>query len=74
MQCDNQLQCDYWRYMLVGHDSTLDVLPCLSMNHPDDVGYATVNECLLKSGSTVTNVGGCTGSPVYVTGRTSTPD
>lgn len=73
-KCDNWPHCNHWRYRPVGHDSSLDVLLCLSMNHPDDAGYATVNECLLKSGSTFTNVGSRTGSHVYVTGRTSTPD
>jgi len=60
--------------MPVAQDPGLDVLLCLSMNYPDDAGYATVNECLLKSGNTFTNIGSCTGSNVVVTGRTSTPD
>uniref|UniRef100_UPI002F91BCAE hypothetical protein n=1 Tax=Kitasatospora sp. NBC_01519 TaxID=2903576 RepID=UPI002F91BCAE len=44
------------------------------MVFPDDAGYATVRECLSKSGSTFTNVGSCDRSNVYVTGRTSTPN
>jgi len=73
-KCDPWPHYNYWRFMPVGADSRLDVLLCLSMNYPDDAGYATVKECLSKSGSTFTNVGSCNASNVYVTGRTSTPN
>ncbi|GLX54601.1 hypothetical protein Shyhy01_75500 [Streptomyces hygroscopicus subsp. hygroscopicus] len=63
---------DYWRSMKVAGNSALDVLLCLSMNYPDDAGYAVRNECLVKSGHTFTNVGDCGKSNVYVTGRTNT--
>ncbi|MFB7666926.1 hypothetical protein ACFC1R_23750 [Kitasatospora sp. NPDC056138] len=73
-KCNNWPHYDYWRHFSVGGNSSLDVLLCLSMNYPDDAGYATVNECLSKSGSTFTNVGSCASSNIYVTGRTGTPD
>ncbi|MFD9124077.1 hypothetical protein [Kitasatospora sp. NPDC059571] len=73
-KCDNWPHYNYWRTMAATGHSGLDVLLCLSMNYPDDAGYATVNECLLKSGNTFTNVGSCARSNVYVTGRTGTPD
>ncbi|GAA0674270.1 hypothetical protein GCM10010193_28900 [Kitasatospora atroaurantiaca] len=73
-KCDPWPHYNYWRHFSVAADSRLDVLLCLSMNYPDDAGYATVKECLSKSGSTFTNVGSCNASNVYVTGRTSTPN
>ncbi|MER5635890.1 hypothetical protein ABT095_02905 [Kitasatospora sp. NPDC002227] len=73
-QCKDWPNYNFWRKMPVSADSDLGVLLCLSMNYPDDLGYATVNECLSKSGSTFTNVGSCANSNVYVTGRTGTYD
>ncbi|HWG25520.1 LppU/SCO3897 family protein [Actinospica sp.] len=67
-----------WKDFTVGGDSGLDVLLCMSMNYPDDAGYATQNECLSKTGSNsqphFTNTGSCSNSNVYVTGRTNKYD
>jgi len=74
-KCDSWPHYNEWRHFAVARNSELDVLLCLSMNYPDDAGYATQNECLLKSGTeshvTFTNVGSCASSNVVVTGRTS---
>ncbi|MBN6545940.1 LppU/SCO3897 family protein [Actinacidiphila bryophytorum] len=74
-KCTSWPHYNEWKTFTVSHDSGLDVLLCLSMNYPDDAGYATQRECLLKSGSggqaTFTNVGSCAASNVVVTGRTS---
>ncbi|MYW05775.1 hypothetical protein [Streptomyces sp. SID3343] len=74
-------KCDGWpNYNLakafpVSADSGLDVLLCLSMNYPDDIGNAAVRSCLRKSGSEsqpiFTNVGTCAASNIVVSGRTS---
>ncbi|MEW2625634.1 hypothetical protein [Streptomyces sp. NPDC048106] len=71
-KCESWPHYNYWRSMKVAGNSALDVMLCLSMNYPDDAGYAIRNECLVKSGNTFTNVGDCGKSNVYVTGRTST--
>ncbi|MFJ8622369.1 hypothetical protein ACIRD3_05930 [Kitasatospora sp. NPDC093550] len=71
-KCTSWPHYNYWRHMPVSGDPKLDVLLCLSMNYPDDAGYATLDECLSKAGSTFTNVGSCGASNVYVTGRTGT--
>ncbi|WP_435642280.1 LppU/SCO3897 family protein [Streptomyces sp. H49] len=70
-KCEGLPHYNYWRSMKVAGNSALDVMLCLSMNYPDDAGYAVRNECLVKSGNTFTNVGDCGKSNVYVTGRTS---
>ncbi|MFR9800167.1 hypothetical protein ACL02U_30370 [Streptomyces sp. MS06] len=70
-KCDNWPHYNRWRTMTVPGNSSLDVLLCMSMQYPDDAGYATRNECLVKSGNTFTNAGSCAKSNVYVTGRTS---
>jgi hypothetical protein len=74
-KCNSWPHYNEWKTFTVGGDSGLDVLLCLSMNYPDDAGYATQYECLLKSGSdthaTFTNTGSCASSNVVVTGRTS---
>ncbi|MFF7194569.1 hypothetical protein ACFZAM_12775 [Streptomyces sp. NPDC008079] len=74
-KCDSWPHYNEWKRFGVAGDSGLDVLLCLSMNYPDDAGYATQRECLLKSGAdghaTFTNVGSCASSNVVVTGRTS---
>ncbi|MER6367540.1 hypothetical protein ABT255_04020 [Streptomyces mirabilis] len=77
-KCNSWPHYNQWKHFGVASDSGLDVLLCLSMNYPDDAGYATKNECLLKSGSgqdvTFTNVGSCAASNVVVNGRTSQYD
>ncbi|MFC9931904.1 hypothetical protein [Streptomyces sp. NPDC127190] len=73
-KCEGWPHYNYWRSMKVAGNPGLDVMLCLSMNYPDDAGYAVRNECLVKSGNTFTNVGDCGKSNVYVTGRTSTYD
>ncbi|WP_435132726.1 LppU/SCO3897 family protein [Actinacidiphila sp. bgisy144] len=73
-KCENWPHYNQWRTMTVPGNSGLDVLLCLSMQYPDDAGYATRNECLVKSGNTFTNVGSCAKSNVYVSGRTNTYD
>jgi serine/threonine protein kinase len=74
-KCDSWPHYNQWKRFGVASDSGLDVLLCLSMNYPDDAGYAKQNQCLFKSGSeqhaTFTNVGSCAASNVVVTGRTS---
>jgi serine/threonine protein kinase len=73
-KCNSWPHYNQWKRFGVAADSGLDVLLCLSMNYPDDAGYAKQNQCLLKSGSeqhaTFTNVGSCAASNVVVTGRT----
>ncbi|MFF3215839.1 hypothetical protein ACFYYB_35135 [Streptomyces sp. NPDC002886] len=73
-KCDSWPHYNQWRTVPGSKGAGRDVLQCLSMVFPDDAGYASVRECLLKSGSTFTNVGSCERSNVYVTGRTSTPN
>ncbi|WP_405009890.1 hypothetical protein [Kitasatospora sp. NBC_01539] len=73
-KCDSWPHYNQWRTVPGPKGADQDVLQCLSMVFPDDAGYATVRECLFKSGSTFTNVGSCDRSNVYVTGRTTTPD
>lgn len=73
-KCDSWPHYNQWRTVSGPKGADQDVLQCLSMVFPDDAGYATVRECLSKSGSTFTNVGSCDRSNVYVTGRTSTPN
>jgi serine/threonine protein kinase len=73
-KCDNWPHYNEWRTVSGPKGAGLDVLQCLSMVFPDDAGYATTRECLLKSGAFFTNVGSCDRSNVYVTGRTSTPN
>ncbi|HTJ67262.1 MAG TPA: hypothetical protein VL551_07010 [Actinospica sp.] len=77
-KCSSWPHYNQWRNYTVPSDSGLDVLLCLSMNYPDDAGYATQNECLSKTGSDssphFTNTGSCSNANVYVTGRTSTYD
>nr|WSX77604.1 hypothetical protein OH826_29400 [Streptomyces sp. NBC_00899] len=74
-KCSSWPHYNEWKTFTVAADSGLDVLLCLSMNYPDDIGYATQRECLLKTGSetqpTFTNTGSCESSNVVVTGRTS---
>ncbi|WP_405392446.1 hypothetical protein OG596_34330 [Streptomyces sp. NBC_01102] len=73
-KCDSWPHYNQWRTVSGPKGAGQDVLQCLSMVFPDDAGYATVRECLSKSGSTFTNVGSCDRSNVHVTGRTSTPN
>ncbi|MFD0574174.1 hypothetical protein ACFQ0T_39345 [Kitasatospora gansuensis] len=73
-KCDNWPHYNHWRTVPGPKGADRDVLQCLSMVFPDDAGYATVRQCLSKSGSTFTNVGSCERSNVYVTGRTDTPN
>ncbi|WP_030276838.1 LppU/SCO3897 family protein [Streptomyces sp. NRRL B-24484] len=73
-KCDSWPHYNQWRTVSGPRGADRDVLQCLSMVFPDDAGYATVRECLFKSGSTFTDVGSCDRSNVYVTGRTSTPN
>ncbi|MFB6889078.1 hypothetical protein ACFCX4_07155 [Kitasatospora sp. NPDC056327] len=65
-------------YSAPGDKPSSDVLLCLSMNYPDDAGYATRDQCLLVSGGAddrvFTDVGGCAGANAVVTGRSSTYD
>ncbi|TJZ54262.1 hypothetical protein FCH28_13900 [Streptomyces piniterrae] len=74
-KCDGWPRYNRWQRISGPDTSNLDVLLCLSMNYPDDIGYATVRQCLLKRGSddnaTFTNTGSCGTSNVVVTGRTS---
>ncbi|MBO1416648.1 hypothetical protein J0670_18800, partial [Streptomyces sp. FH025] len=76
-KCDGLRNYNQWKIQ-TGPNRDSDRLLCLSMNYPDDAGYATLNECLLKSGSdekaVFTNVGSCAGSNVVVTGRSGTYD
>ena len=75
-KCRSWPRYNQWKTFTVDGESRLDTLLCLSMNYPDDAGYATINQCLLMSGSnshrSFTNVGSCAASNVVVTGRTST--
>ncbi len=75
-KCNSLTHYNQWLHIPAGGYSGLDMMLCLSMNYPDDAGYATQRECLLKSGdgpkARFTNVGSCASSNVYVTGRTST--
>ncbi len=73
-KCDGWPHYNQWRTVPGPRGADRDVLQCLSMVFPDDAGYAPVRTCLLKSGSTFTDVGSCERSNVYVTGRTSTPN
>ncbi|MFJ5229787.1 hypothetical protein ACIQBJ_07755 [Kitasatospora sp. NPDC088391] len=73
-KCDGWPHYNQWRTVSGPRGAGRDALQCLSMVFPDDAGYATVRECLSKSGSTFTNVGSCDRSNVYVTGRTDTPN
>ncbi|WP_157982400.1 lipopolysaccharide kinase InaA family protein [Nocardiopsis sp. FIRDI 009] len=73
--CDGWPRYNLWKPFLGPNNADLDRVLCLSMNYPDDMGYAEVRQCLLKRGSgdtaTFTNTGSCSTSNVVVTGRTS---
>ncbi|CAM4156450.1 hypothetical protein [Nocardiopsis rhodophaea] len=74
-KCDQWPRYNLWKQVSGPANLDLDVLLCLSMNYPDDIGYAEQRQCLLKSGSgedaSFTNTGSCSTSNVVVTGRTS---
>lgn len=77
-KCSEWPKYNEWKAFTGPDRFSLNRLLCLSMNYPDDAGYATINQCLLMSDggshSTFTDVGSCAASNVVVTGRTSTPD
>ncbi|WP_406300431.1 hypothetical protein OG948_34880 (plasmid) [Embleya sp. NBC_00888] len=76
-KCNSWPNNNLWKTFTVSSDTGLNVLLCLSINYPDDLGRAAVRTCLRKSGTdahpTFTNVGSCAGSNVVVTGRTAAP-
>lgn len=75
-------KCKPWRgydwaeYFNVPGHRVLDVLLCLSINYPDAIGHATVDNCLYAGGSAnhlvFQHVSSCSQANVVVTGRTST--
>ena len=77
-KCNSWPDYNEWKDYTVDNDSGLDVMLCLSMVYPDDIGYAKQYECLVESGSvdhpSFKNIDSCSGSNAEVTGRTSTYD
>ncbi|XCM30665.1 hypothetical protein ABXI76_15970 [Streptomyces parvus] len=73
-KCDDWPRYNYWKKIDGPPDADRDVLLCLSMNYPDDIGYAEMDQCLLQRGSgdrtTHTNTGSCSTSNIVVSGRT----
>ncbi|MCC3764592.1 serine/threonine protein kinase [Glycomyces sp. TRM65418] len=76
--CAESTYFNHW-YAFTASESYLDVVLCLSMIYPDDIGYAELDNCMSMTGDPD---GGdadyafsdCDGANVYVTGRTDEYD
>lgn len=67
----------YSRYFTVKRSPELNVVLCLRINYPDDIGYAERNHCMIKTGSPPDldfTFSDCDRANVIATGRTSVYD